>query len=45
MKSDTELLKWFRDRLVWNNPSVVIELLRNGLFVREFTPSVRLEPR
>ena len=40
MKSEPELLKWFNDRLVWNNPAVVVELLRNGLFVREFTPQV-----
>ena len=40
MKSDAELLQWFNDRLVWNSPTVVNELLRNGLFVREFAPQV-----
>ena len=40
MKTDGELLQWFNDRLVWNSPTVVNELLRNGLFVREFAPQV-----
>ncbi|KAK9809195.1 hypothetical protein WJX72_011143 [[Myrmecia] bisecta] len=40
LKSDTELMEWFRERLVWNDPKVVIDLLRNGLFVRLYTPQV-----
>ena len=43
MKTDAELLQWFNDRLVWNSPTVVNELLRNGLFVREFAPQVSRE--
>ena len=42
MKSDAELLQWFNDRLVWNSPTVVNDLLRNGLFIREFAPQVSM---
>ena len=40
MKSDEELMGWFRERLVWNDPAVVMDLLKNGLFVRLYTPQV-----
>lgn len=40
MKSDEELIGWFRERLVWNDPAVVMDLLKNGLFVRLYTPQV-----
>lgn len=41
MKTDEELVKWFRDRLVWNDPDTVIDLLKSGLFVRIYAPQVR----
>ena len=40
MKTDAELLKWFRERLVWNDPAVVTDLLKSGLFVRLFAPQM-----
>eukprot|EP00884_Botryococcus_braunii_P019389 jgi/Botrbrau1/6133/Bobra.331_2s0028.1 len=40
MKTDEELMKWFRDRLVWNEPDTVIDLLKSGLFVRIYAPQV-----
>lgn len=42
MKSDEELIGWFRERLVWNDPAVVMDLLKNGLFVRLYTPQVNV---
>jgi hypothetical protein len=41
LKTDGELLKWFRDRLVWNEPETVVDLLKQGLFVRLYEPQVR----
>ena len=38
LKTDAELLKWFRDRLIWNEPETVVDLLKNGLFVRLYEP-------
>ena len=40
MKTDDELEKWFRERLVWNDPSVVVDLLKSGLFIRAYEPQV-----
>ena len=40
LKTDVELLKWFRDRLIWNEPETVVDLLKNGLFVRLYEPQV-----
>lgn len=40
LKTDAELLKWFRDRLIWNEPETVVDLLKNGLFVRLYEPQV-----
>lgn len=42
LKTDGELLEWFRQRLVWNDPEVVKTLVKNGLFYRIYTPQVRL---
>lgn len=42
LKNDEELLGWFNERLVWNDPAVVTDLLKNGLFVRIFAPQVLL---
>lgn len=40
MKTDEELVDWFKDRLVWNDPSVVVDLLKAGLFIRAYEPQV-----
>lgn len=40
MKSEEELMGWFRDRLVWSDAGVVTDLLKSGLFVRMYTPQV-----
>lgn len=40
LKSDTELMKWFRERLVWDDPEVVNDLLKKGLFMRIYEPQV-----
>jgi hypothetical protein len=40
LKSDEELMDWFRQRLVWNDPAVVKDLVKNGLFYRIYTPQV-----
>jgi hypothetical protein len=41
LKTDAELLKWFRERLIWNEPETVVDLLKQGLFVRLYEPQVR----
>ena len=41
MRSDEELIRWFRERLVWNDPATVTDLLKNGLFVRLYEPQAR----
>ena len=38
LKSDAELLAWFRARLVWQDPEVVNDLLKKGLFTRLYEP-------
>lgn len=40
LKSDDELMQWFRDRLVWGDPGVVTDLLKKGLFARLYEPQV-----
>ena len=41
LKTDAELQDWFRERLVWNDPDQVKELVKNGLFYRIYTPQAR----
>eukprot|EP00887_Chlorella_sp_A99_P005888 scaffold1.g5888.t1 len=41
LKTDEELLKWFRERLVWSDPEVVNDLLKKGLFARIYEPQAR----
>jgi len=41
MRGDEELIRWFRERLVWNEPATVTDLLKNGLFVRLYEPQAR----
>ncbi len=31
-------MEWFRERLVWNDPAQVRDLVRSGLFYRIYTP-------
>ena len=40
LKSDADLAAWFRERLVWNDPDTVTDLLKAGLFVRIFEPQL-----
>ena len=40
LKSDEELVDWFQQRLVWDDPAVVVDLLKRGLFSRIYTPQV-----
>ncbi|EFN51864.1 hypothetical protein CHLNCDRAFT_7951, partial [Chlorella variabilis] len=40
LKNDTELMDWFRQRLVWSDPAVVNDLLKKGLFTRIYEPQV-----
>ena len=40
LKSDEELVDWFRQRLVWDDPAIVQDLLKRGLFSRIYTPQV-----
>ena len=44
LKSDEELVDWFRQRLVWDDPAVVQDLLKRGLFSRIYTPQVVATP-
>lgn len=40
LKSDEELMAFFKQRLVWEDPKVVVELLTKGLFVRLYEPQL-----
>ncbi len=40
LKSDADLASWFRERLVWNDPDTVADLLKAGLFVRIYAPQL-----
>lgn len=40
MKTDEELLEWFKERLVWTDPAVITNLLKAGLFIRAYEPQV-----
>ena len=40
LKSDEELMGWFKERLIWSDPAVVNDLTKSGLFVRIFAPQV-----
>ena len=44
LKTDEELMAWFRQRLVWNDPAQVRDLVRSGLFYRIYTPQVLPAP-
>jgi hypothetical protein len=41
LRSDGELLDWFRQRLVWSDSAVVNDLLKKGLFMRIYEPQVK----
>lgn len=40
LKTDIELMDWFRERLVWGDAAVVKDLVKSGLFYRIYTPQV-----
>ncbi|KAL4433671.1 hypothetical protein ABPG75_000112 [Micractinium tetrahymenae] len=40
LKKDNELMDWFKQRLVWEDPAVVNDLLKKGLFTRIYEPQV-----
>ncbi len=40
LKSDADLLQWFRERLVWSDAATVNDLLRKGLMARLYEPQV-----
>ncbi|GAB4823201.1 hypothetical protein N2152v2_010247 [Parachlorella kessleri] len=40
LKSDEELMRWFRERLVWEEPGVVNDLLKKGLLARLYEPQI-----
>eukprot|EP00891_Asterochloris_glomerata_P002881 jgi/Astpho2/2881/Aster-01035 len=42
LKSDEELMGWFKERLIWSDPAVVNDLTKSGLFVRIFAPQVMI---
>lgn len=42
MKTDEELMAWFKERLVWEDVNTVVDLVRQGLFVRVYAPQVSL---
>lgn len=41
LKTDDELIGWFKERLVWDNTETVVEMLKSGLFVRAYEPQAR----
>lgn len=42
LRSDAELLDWFRQRLVWSDAAVVNDLLKKGLFMRIYEPQLMI---
>ena len=44
MKTDEELVDWFKERLVWTDQAVVTDLLKAGLFIRAYEPQA-ISPR
>lgn len=40
LKSDKELMRWFKERLVWDDGKSVDDLLKEGLFVRLYEPQL-----
>ena len=40
-KADDELESWFFEHLIWDDPKVVNDLVKNGLFIRSYEASVR----
>jgi hypothetical protein len=42
LRSDGELLDWFRQRLVWSDSAVVNDLLKKGLFMRIYEPQLMI---
>lgn len=42
LKNDKELMEWFKQRLVWDDPAVVNDLLKKGLFMRIYEPQLMI---
>ncbi|KAL4450650.1 hypothetical protein ABPG77_001006 [Micractinium sp. CCAP 211/92] len=42
LKNDKELMDWFKQRLVWDDPAVVNDLLKKGLFMRIYEPQLMI---
>lgn len=40
LKTDRELMAFFKQRLVWEDPSVVVDLLKKGVFTRLYEPQL-----
>ncbi len=40
LKSEPELKKWFRERLVWDNREEVASMIKAGMFTRVVVPQV-----
>lgn len=45
LKTEPELRRMFRERLVWDDPDLNADLISKGLLSRVHTPSVRPPPR
>jgi hypothetical protein len=43
LKTDEELMAWYKERLVWSDPAVVNEMVKNGLFIRVYAPQVMIK--
>lgn len=43
LKDEVELRKWFRERLVWDDPEVVTNMIKAGLFARISVPQVLMK--
>ena len=40
LKNDDQLLEWFKERLVWEDQGVVVDLIKKGLFSRLYEPQI-----
>lgn len=43
LKDEAELQRWFKERLVWDDPQVVTEMIKAGLFTRISLPQVLMK--
>ena len=40
LRTDEKLMEWFKERLVWDDTNLVLDLLKQGLFVRLYAPQI-----